>query len=228
MNVSHGLSKLDYGNRFGETVRKAALDAAAQKPEALGVTPRYDRWFQGEDGSPEPMATASKKFCTIEPGMAAGQIMAITKDNLAILGEDASRLFMEKLPEAHRMRRAIRSSVLSKFPHLGVCKFGEIITEKNDDGHRVTQVFVANFDGVLNPFKVDDFCTPISRGFDQMFYGIHIVVDRNGNVRGLDRDRGQNGIAFRTKDMANALFSVASLSTGLSMEALKAMAPSRK
>ncbi|MBB4143169.1 DUF6656 family protein [Rhizobium rhizoryzae] len=218
-------SKLQYGNRFGEDVKKIAFSVASASTEAQVASARYTRWFHGDPGEPEPMATSAKKFRQITGDMAVAEVIAATKENLSILGDDASDLFTSKLPAGHRMRKAIRSSILPHVPYLGTCKFGEIVTGRNQDHFAVTQIFIANFDGDLNTDVAGaNFCKPRSRDFDQMFFGLHLIMDRDGNALGFDKRLGDNGVAFKTKDITTALYNVAAASTGLSMEALKARA----
>jgi len=122
-------SKLQYGDRFGDDVKKiarSALSIASVSSDAQVASTRYARWFHGEAGGPEPMATSAKKFRRITADMAIAEVIAATKENLSIFGGDASDLFASKLPTGHRMRKAIRSSILPNVPHLGTCKFGEI------------------------------------------------------------------------------------------------------
>lgn len=218
-------SKLQYGDRFGDDVRKitrSALSVASASSEAEVASARYARWFGGETGEPEPMATSAKKFRKITADMVTAEVIAVTKGNLSILGDDASDLFTSKLPARHRMRKSIRSSVLPNLPYLGTCKFGEIITGGNKDAFAVTQIFIANFDGDLDTTTRDaSLYKPKSRDFDQMFFGLHLILDRNGNPLGFNRKLGDNGVAFKTKDLTTALFNVASASTGLSIEALQ-------
>lgn len=225
------ISKLQYGNRFGEDVTKvarASLSMAATSSDAQIAQAKYSKWFSGEDGKPEPMATSSQKFRKITAEMAVAEVAAATKENLSILGDDANALFASKLPADHKMRKAIRASLLSNIPYLGACKFGEILTDRGQDKYGVTQIFIANFDGNLDTTEGANFYNPSSREFDQMFYGVHIIVDRFGNPLGFNRDRGNNGIAFKTKDITKALYSIASASTGLSMEALQTRAMAAK
>lgn len=221
-------SKLQYGNRFGEYVKKIAtsgLSLAAVSTDAQVASVRYRRWFHGESDEPEPMVTAAKKFRGITGDMAVAEIMAVTKDNLSILGGDANDLFVSKLPAEHRMRKTIRSSTLPDIPHLGTCKFGEIVTGINKDAIAVTQIFIANFDGDLDTSSGGpSIYKPRSRDFDQMFFGLNLIVDRNGNPLAFNHNAGVNGVAFKTKDITTALYSIASASTGLSTEALKARA----
>lgn len=60
-----------------------------------------------------------------------------------------------------------------------------------------------------------------------LFAGLPSIPARrlqHGNALGLDKRLGDNGVAFKTKDITTALYNVASASTGLSIEALKARA----
>jgi hypothetical protein len=218
-------SQLEYGNRFGPSVVKAAkasLTANTQIDHAAGGSARYGRWFHGEDGTSEPMATSRKKFRKIDAAMAAAEVAAITKENMAILGEDAFELFVGKLPAEHNLRKSVRAAVLSSIPYLGLSKFGEIVGGRSGDHFAVMQVFITNFDGHLDLSKEASFCTPKDRRFDQMIFGVHFLLDRNGNRVGFDHARGENGIAFQTKDLNQALYQIASASTGTPIEVLEA------
>jgi hypothetical protein len=221
-------SKLQYGDRFGDDVKKiarAALTVASVSSDAQVASARFARWFRGETGEPEPMATSAKKFGRITADMAVAEVIAATKKNLSILGDDASDLFTSRLPTEHQMRKAIRSSVLPNIPHLGTCKFGEIVTDRSRDAFAVTQIFIANFDGDLDTTGGSaNLYKPRSRDFDQMFFGLHLIIDRDGNPLSFNHKLGDNGIAFKTKDITTALYNIASASTGLSMEALQARA----
>lgn len=219
------MSQLAYGHRFGPSVAKAAKASIAANSETVhvpGASARYGRWFHGEDGTSEPMATARKKFRKIDAAMAAAEVAAITKDNMAILGEDAFQLFVHKLPAEHKLRKSVRAAVLSSVPYLGLSKFGEVVSGRSGDHLAVTQVFITNFDAELNLDNEANFCTPKDRQFDQMIFGVHFLMDRNGNRIGFDRQRGANGVAFQTKDMNEALRQIASASTGISLQALEA------
>lgn len=218
-----------YGSRFGGAVAEVARSSQNQigKADAQGGAARYSRWFFSEDG-PEPLATASKNFKEIAPRMAAAEVAAATKDNMAILGNEACDLFMSRLPKDHKMRKAIRSSVLAQTPYLGSCKFGEVLAARNADTYSVMQIFIANFEGELNTTAGATFVVPTRLDYDQMFYGVHVIVDKIGNPIDFDRARGRNGIAFKTKDLTTALYSIASASTGLSLEALRARASAKQ
>ncbi|MCJ9751408.1 hypothetical protein MOV61_11840 [Neorhizobium sp. BETTINA12A] len=210
-------------------IARSALSVASVSSEVEVASARYARWFSGETGEPEPMATSAKRFRRITADMAGAEVIAVTKENLSILGDDASGLFTSKLPTGHRMRKAIRSSVLPSVPHLGTCKFGEIVTGRSQDAFAVTQIFIANFDGDIDTTaRGGNLYKPKSRDFDQMFFGLHIILDHDGNFLGFNQKLGDEGVAFKTKDITIALYNIASASTGLSMEALQARAAASK
>jgi len=219
------IAKLQYGKRFGDDVRnisRTALSVASSSTEAEVASARYARWFHGETAEPEPMATSAKKFRRLAADMAVAEIIAVTKENLSILGDDANQLFASSLPTGHRMRKAIRATVLPSVPHLGSCKFGEVITDRGTDAIAVTQMFIANFDGEINTAAGGpDIYKPRSQDFDQMFFGLHVILDRNGNFLGFNKRLGEGGLAFQTKSISTALYNVASASTGLSLQTLK-------
>lgn len=127
------------------------------------------------------------------------------------------------------MRKAVRSSILPNVPHLGTCKFGEIVTGRSPDAVAVTQMFIANFDGDLDTTAgVANLYKPRSRDFDQMFFGLHLIIDRDGNFLRFNQRLGDNGLAFKTKDITTAHYHIASASTGLSIEALRARAAANR
>ncbi len=100
------IAKLQYGKRFGDDVRnisRTALSVASSSTEAEVASARYARWFHGETAEPEPMATSAKKFRRLAADMAVAEIIAVTKENLSILGDDANQLFASSLPTGHRM-----------------------------------------------------------------------------------------------------------------------------
>ncbi|MBB6179650.1 DUF6656 family protein [Pseudorhizobium flavum] len=220
-------SKLTYADRFGDdiskTVRQHALSLASSRTDQANVSARYTRWFHGED-QPEPISTSKRKFRSISAGMAAKQIAEITRGNLAILGNDAHSLFSSRLPANHKMTKSVRSSVLPSAPHLGACRFGQVTVDEQSTHRTMLQFYIANFDAALDTSNFEGFYKPNNRNFDQIFFGIHLMVDRNGNAIGFDHSRGEQAVAFRTKDLTTALYNIASSSTGLTVAALRARA----
>ncbi|MEX2693955.1 hypothetical protein [Rhizobium mongolense] len=113
------VSKLQYGERFGEEVTKiarASLSVASTSSDAEVATTKYSRWFHGENAAPEPMATSRRKFKTITANMAAAEVAAATKENLSILGDDASDLFTSKLPAGTSCARPFGPLSCQGFP----------------------------------------------------------------------------------------------------------------
>ena len=214
---------LAYANRFGEgiskTVRQHALALASSRTEQTNISARYTRWFHGTD-QPEPLSTAKHKFRSISADMAAREIAEITRGNLAILGNDAHSLFSSRLPAGHKMSKAVRSSVLPSAPHLGACRFGQVTVNERPTHRTMLQFFIANFDAALDTTNFEAFYKPNSKNFDQIFFGIHLIVDRNGNTVDFDHGRGEQAVEFRTNDLTTALYNIASASTGLSVAAL--------
>lgn len=222
------ISKLQYANRFGNEIARLAHETAlAAAPSLSHLPPRYSRWFHGADRDAGSSEEAGQRYRQLHADMTAMEIAVATRNNLTALGEDASDLIAHRLPDGHRMRKAIRSAVLPDAPFLGTCKFGEIIHERNAETLGVTQIFVANFHGEIDTERAGSIYRPSSPEFDQMFFGIHIIVDRFGSTLGFDYERGKKGLAFKTRDTAEALYSIASASTGLSREALLARATRR-
>lgn len=227
MSDRNAAEKLQYGNRFGNDIVKlanASLSLASSASDAEIASAKYARWFSGDEPHPEPLATSKKRFRKIVPTMDVIEVASATRENLSIMGDDAHDLFSGRLPANNRMRRAIRSTVLPNIPYLGSCKFGEVVVGQTAENYSVLQLFIANFDGEFDTAAGATFYKPYSRDFDQMFFGVHLMVDRNGNALGFDRQRGLDGIAFKTKDLNKALYNVAAAATGLSMEQLKARA----
>lgn len=183
------------------------------KSPALERHTRYLRWFL--DDRPTPL----------QPSRDAGgqnpeDVAVRTHQSLQRAGERVGQHMISRLPPGHKVRRALRSAVLAQHPQFGACKFGEVVTDKERGIHHATQMFFANFDGALNLSGTGDFLTPLREEEDRMFYGIHVLVDPNGNLLDFDRKRGRGGIAFRTRNADKALLSIAAIGTGLSLEVL--------
>ncbi|MDP9592344.1 UNVERIFIED_ORG: hypothetical protein J2W19_004935 [Shinella zoogloeoides] len=61
----------------------------------------------------------------------------------------------------------------------------EIVTGRSEDHFAVTQIFIANLDGDLSTVAGANFCKPRSRDLDQMFFGLHLIMDRDRNALGF-------------------------------------------
>ena len=54
-----------------------------------------------------------------------------------------------------------------------------------------------------------------------MYYGLAQQFSRNGNYKGMMREHGDNGIMFITDCRREALYNIASLSTGRTIDQLR-------
>lgn len=190
------------------------------KPKTAGLekSTRYLRWFCSDLPGEGPSSKLTPR--REQDGRTPEQIAAITHDMLQRAGNRIGHKLLSRLPPGHKVRRALRSAVLVQYPQFGACKFGEVVTETGRGVHRATQMFFANFEGALDLSGVGDFLTPMHEEEDRMFYGIHVLVDPNGNLLDFDRGRGRGGIAFRTKNSGKALLSIAAIGTGLPLDVL--------
>jgi len=236
MPQSPSPSALQYQRRFGaaiEQVRRNVATSASTASDKARVAPptvsaKYSQWFN-PDAPPPPAAPATPvqdrlAFRAILPSMTANEVAVATKGNLALLGTDAYSVFASKLPAESRMRKAIRSTVLPTVPYLGSCKFGEVVLDHSESCYSVLQFYIANFEANLDTSGTSEFYQLKSKDFGQMYFGVNVLVDRNGNALGFDRTRGDNAVAFKTSDLSAALYAIASASTGLTIEDLQAMA----
>lgn len=216
------VAELPHRNTEKTDRRKAhpSLAIVQSKRQQKQNPTRYGEWFYGEK-------IAVRKLRSITNEMSDADVAAATKENLALIGEETSRRILARLPPGHTLYKAVRTATLKAAPHLGACKFGEIITDYDRDKYDLLQVFLANFSGLLDTSSKANFLTPVSKNYDQMFFGLHVQVDRSGNPLGFNHALGTNGIAFQTKNLVNAFYHVAVASTGLSLEELKARATPR-
>lgn len=208
------------GHMQAETGGAAAETAEASGHVPLNLPPaRYTRWFRGE-------SPVIRKLRAITPDMTPAEVAAVTRENLALIGEETGNQFTSNLPAGHKMKKTVRSSVMRGAPHLGTCRFGDIVTNYDDGRYSMIQLFLANFAGKIDTSDSNAFLTPLSRDYDQMYFGLHVFMDRAGNSLGFNHAQGAQGIAFQTRDMMKAFQHAAAASTGISLSELKArMAP---
>lgn len=92
----NAISKLQYGNRFGEDVAKIAqtsLSVAASSSDAQVAQTKYSKWFNGDDVKPEPMATSSRKFRKTTPEMAVADLSIERIEMQPIPEQQVRRMF---------------------------------------------------------------------------------------------------------------------------------------
>lgn len=212
------VSQTSHTNRPPDSAMPVGLIMqATPKRTGLDKSTRYLRWFCSDQPHESPPAHPPRRD---QDGRTPEEIAEVTHNMLLRTGDRIGQKMLTRLPPGHKVRRALRSAVLVQYPQFGACKFGEVVTETGRGVHRATQMFFANFDGALDLSGIGDFLTPVHEEEDRMFYGIHVLVDQNGNLLDFDRERGRGGIAFRTKNADKALLSIAAIGTGLSLEVL--------
>lgn len=194
---------------------RALVGSGPARGEMLPFGGRYADWFEGKGRSPvqsEPVAGR------ITPAELARQTIRL----LSGAGEQFHQKVDARLPEGHRMKKAILAELLEGVPHLGTCRIGRVPLYKNGELISVAEFYVTNFDAKLSTsgrhfFNYGD--DALKGG--AMFYGVGIFADRFGRRLAFDRRFGDEGIYFQTKEEAKAIYAMAGIATGKSMAELR-------
>jgi hypothetical protein len=185
-------------------------------------TSRLERWL----GNP----TESGKIVQITPqmiqSMSPQELMKIARNNIAIWGQEGYDEFVSQITGSHMLRKpkAFTPLLLPKVPYLGSVKLGEVILAKKDGKYLLNQIFTSNFVADIDTSGKGDLFNLHDKGpgnSAKMFYGMHVVVDRQGNPLGFDRSRGKNGVSFQTTKRAEAAVQIESAATGLNIDMLR-------
>lgn len=224
------VTTLDYNKRFGAEAQRLAADARRQVADAnagsaAGAT-KYSKWFFGEENSDGQKIVKPKLRPIDIANMKAAEIATITLSNLGILGDENFDLFTSKLPGNHKMNKHIHASLIAKdvAPWLGQCKIGEVRGERINGLTRVQQFFLGNFDAEINTSGQGSLYQVKNRDFNQVFYGLHMLIGDDNKFKGFDRSMGSDGIAFQTGNMNEAFYAIASAAMGKSIQELREMA----
>ena len=200
------------------TSSRARTSAPGGHPAGGDLSARYTRWFHGETERGVILPPAPRP---VVANPAAQLVADATRQALAKLGNEAHTLFASRLPDPRRLRRTNRTMVLNGMPQLGSFKFGEILTDNDGDTLQLVQIFIANFRGELDTDSPQQFYRPAAEPQGRMVFGVHVETDRDGNVLGIDQTSGDKGIAFRTEALPEAMLQLASLTTGMTADALR-------
>ena len=201
-----------------------------QSAPPAGDVSRLDRWIGLDDAAaPRFVPLSEEKIRQMKPE----DILKLTMNNLALMGQSEIDLILNLLPENHQLRRPkqFKPMTLRNLPHLGACKVGEVIVSKADGKYLVNQIYLANFEAGIDTSGRGDLFREVSREVSnkpRMYYGLNVVVDRMGQAIGFDRSAGKGGIAFQTTDKAEAVWHIAAASTHQSVEALRASRGARR
>ena len=194
--------------------RRAGLD-----PNGLeAVQPRYVDWFDGQKikgdvAAPAIISPPSDKVVDLNEAT-----RKLTRTIMEQTGVSTYNSVAGRMPEGSRLRKAIEARVLDQNPFHGVCRVGRVILGRNLDEFSAAEFYVTNFDAKLDT-TARSFYTPTNlKG--GMFFGVGVIIDPSGRPKRFDLGRGIDGMYFQTKDLGKALYAIASISTGMSIEQL--------
>jgi hypothetical protein len=204
-------------------------------PAQQGGT-RLDRWL-GESGpSTTTLITLTEEMLR---KLSPEQILKITMQNLPIIGAQARDLFVSRLPGDNKLQSpsTMKPLPLRSAPHLGSCKIGHVIVDREGDRVHLNEIFMSTFDADIDltgktktgeVYQLKD--AKISHE-PRMIYGINTIC-RVGLIGGrtslvpvgFDLQQGDMGVSFKTNNKLEAFYEIVSASTGRSIEELKATA----
>jgi hypothetical protein len=129
------------------------------------------------------------------------------------------------LPVGHRMKEAIRARALNNQPMLGHCRVGRVPLFQEGRYQTWAEFHLTNFDAMLDTrqnrkfYDVSSLERSVKAG--GLFYGVAVITDTQGNTLDFNREVGDRGLYYQTKNKAEAAYAMAGISTGLSVNKLK-------
>jgi hypothetical protein len=184
--------------------------------------PKYVEWFEGQHVA-APAVIRREIPQVVDIRSARDKQVQLTLDTMNIVGAQTYDIVAPRLPKASSLKKTLQAKVLPEFPKLGVCRIGSVILEQNGrDDYSAAEFYVTNFDAELST-TAQRFYTPKSDQLGGMFFGIGVIQDGAGNVRSFDRRLGRKGLYFQTKEITKAIYGIASISTGMTIEQLLEM-----
>lgn len=208
------------GTQGGPIERRGGAGGASPgigpgRGEILPFGGRYADWFEGKGRAPVQAEPAASRITRAE---LARQTIKL----LSGAGEQFHEKVESRLPDGHRMKKAILAELLEGVPHLGTCRIGRVPLYKNGELISIAEFYVTNFDAKLSTRSRHFF----NYGDDAlkggaMFYGVGIFADRFGRRLAFDKRIGDDGIYFQTKEEAKAIYAMAGIATGKSLAELK-------
>ena len=192
---------------------KARGGPAPQASAGEEIQPRYIDWFESQ----KIQRPRQEIIVPPKPPMAE-----VTRQLMQATGEQTFGLISRRMPASSRLLKAIQARVLDRAPHLGVCRVGRVIVGSNqEDELSVAEFYVTNFDAHLDT-QARHFYQPTNqRG--TMFFGVGVITDKSGKTKRFDHENGNDGLYFQTKDLAKAIYGIAAISTGMSIDQLMQM-----
>ncbi|MES5100598.1 hypothetical protein ABUK73_20410 [Agrobacterium sp. BA1120] len=196
-----------------DPVRAKMLDRRPHLGAEDPDQPRYLNWFDGDAVQQFPR--------TFLPGAPLDLHEATRKLTCAVMEQIGTKTYGSvsvRMPQGSRLRRSIEARTPTASPLHGVCRVGRVILDRQDDEFTAAEFYVTNFDAKLDT-SLRNFYTPID-GASGMFFGVGVVIDKTGRAKRFDLNHGKDGVYFQTKDLARAIYAIASISTGMSIEQL--------
>jgi hypothetical protein len=179
------------------------------------VQPKYVDWFDGQRISSPAVIRPREEPKVIDLNEATREL---TRTIMEKAGIQTYSAVSTRMPEGSRLRKAIEAKALDHNPTHGVCRVGRVILGRHYDEFQAAEFYVTNFDAQLST-TTRAFYTPTDRK-GGMFFGVGVVIDKAGRRKRFDHDRGIDGKYFQTKDLGKAIYAIASISTGMSIEQL--------
>lgn len=148
-----------------------------------------------------------------------------TLNQLKNAGTNLYREMVGILPVGHRMQEAVRARVLDNTPVLGSCRIGRVPLFRDGNLFTWAEFHLTNFDARLDTRRNRKFYNSASIeeavNGGAKFYGVAVLTDRFGNTLDFNRNVGDQGLYYQTKDKAIAAYAIAGISTGKSLSELK-------
>lgn len=191
-------------------------ERAAREQGREIVQPKYVDWFEGQQlAAPAVKRPPEPKVVDLR----AEQIR-LTLETMNIVGAQTYRIVAPRMPETSRLRKDLLAKVLPEFPKLGVCRVGSVVlAQHGQNEYSRAEFYVTNFDAKLST-TARRFYTPTSDKLGGMFFGIGVIADERGKIKGFDYGNGRDGLFFQTKDITKAIYGIAAISTGMSVQQL--------
>jgi hypothetical protein len=200
--------------RSFEASLKELQDRSNPKVEQIEVVqPRYVDWFEGER-LPTP-TVIRREETVVDIHKATRELTKAIMEKAGIQTYDA---VSSRMPSGSRLRKAIEARALEHNPLHGVCRVGRVIVGRHNDDFHAAEFYLTNFDAKLSTLSTK-FYQPTDRK-GGMFFGVGVVVDQTGRRKRFDIDRGVDGMYFQTKDLGKAIYAIAAISTGMSIDQL--------
>ncbi len=182
----------------------------------IAIGGKYVDWFDSDVGfravpKPQPKAEVS-----------ANELAEKTLGMLAETGTAFHDRIAGRLPTGHRMHKAILAELLRNIPYLGTCRIGRVPLRQDGDRISVAEFYVTNFDAKISTQTRHFYNSPKQMlENSSMFFGVGIFADKYGRRLGFDERFGDAGVYFQTKNEVEALYLMASISSGKSIGQLK-------